>query len=150
MNQQEQHIRQLAYDIWESEGRPEGQEARHWEMARKLVETQGGAGTPTAKPTGKARRTTTKPVDATPSAKAGKKSAGGGQSVKPAKTAAPSKGKPNLDLQPTPMPRQARLKISRKPVPHDRPKKAASSSKRWRFLIPLRGLAVRDVALEKP
>jgi len=93
MNQQEQHIRQLAYDIWESEGRPEGQEARHWEMARKLVETQGGAGTPTAKPTGKARRTTTKPVDATPSAKAGKKSAGGGQSVKPAKTAAPSKGK---------------------------------------------------------
>jgi len=33
MNPQEQRIRELAYEIWLSEGRPEGQEARHWEMA---------------------------------------------------------------------------------------------------------------------
>jgi len=92
MNQQEQHIRQLAYDIWQSEGCPEGQEARHWEMACKLVESQGGAGTPTVKPAGKTRKTATKPVDATPSAKTAKKNASGAQSVKPAKAAAASKG----------------------------------------------------------
>ena len=34
-------VRQLAYQIWESEGKPEGQEARHWEMARKLAEAGG-------------------------------------------------------------------------------------------------------------
>lgn len=33
----EQRIRELAYQIWESEGRPEGEEARHWQMAVKLL-----------------------------------------------------------------------------------------------------------------
>lgn len=32
--------REFAYQIWESEGRPEGQQARHWEMARKLAEAE--------------------------------------------------------------------------------------------------------------
>ena len=32
----EERIRELAYQIWESEGRPEGQTEKHWEMARKL------------------------------------------------------------------------------------------------------------------
>ena len=92
MTQQEQQIRELAYDIWQSEGRPEGQEERHWEMARKLVEARGGAGTPTVKPAGKTRKPTTKPVDATPGSKSAKKSADGAQSVKPAKAAAAAKG----------------------------------------------------------
>ena len=35
----EQRIRELAYSIWEQEGRPHGQAERHWEMARKAVET---------------------------------------------------------------------------------------------------------------
>ena len=34
----EQRIRELAHQIWESEGRPDGQNTRHWEMACKLVE----------------------------------------------------------------------------------------------------------------
>jgi hypothetical protein len=34
----DERIRQLAYRIWESEGRPPNQEARHWNMASKLVE----------------------------------------------------------------------------------------------------------------
>jgi len=34
----EQRIRELAYQIWETEGRPDGQEARHWELANKLAE----------------------------------------------------------------------------------------------------------------
>lgn len=92
MTQEEQHIRELAYDIWQSEGCPEGQDERHWEMARKLVEAQGGTGMPTAKPDGKARKTATKPVDATPSSKTAKKNATGAQSVKPAKAGAAAKG----------------------------------------------------------
>lgn len=37
MNAEENRIREFAYQIWESEGRPNGQDARHWEMARKLA-----------------------------------------------------------------------------------------------------------------
>lgn len=35
----ERHARisQIAHSIWESEGRPPGQEERHWLMAEKLV-----------------------------------------------------------------------------------------------------------------
>lgn len=47
-------VRQLAYQIWESEGKPEGQEARHWDMARKLAESEQSE-TP-AKPAPRARR----------------------------------------------------------------------------------------------
>ena len=41
MNTEEDRIRQFAYQIWESEGRPEGQQARHWEMARRLAGAEG-------------------------------------------------------------------------------------------------------------
>ncbi|HEV7323328.1 MAG TPA: DUF2934 domain-containing protein [Ensifer sp.] len=49
-----ERIRQRAYAIWESEGRPEGQDKRHWEQARHEIETgepfeetadEGGPGT---------------------------------------------------------------------------------------------------------
>lgn len=40
MSADEQRIREFAYQIWESEGKPSGQEARHWEMARKLAESE--------------------------------------------------------------------------------------------------------------
>jgi hypothetical protein len=33
----EARIRARAHQIWEEEGRPEGQERAHWERARKLV-----------------------------------------------------------------------------------------------------------------
>ena len=33
----EQNIRELAYQIWEAEGRPEGQQDRHWSLAYKLT-----------------------------------------------------------------------------------------------------------------
>lgn len=36
----EQRIRELAYQIWESEGRPEGEDARHWQMAIKLLDSE--------------------------------------------------------------------------------------------------------------
>lgn len=40
MNTHEQRISELANQIWESEGRPVGQDYRHWEMACKQLETQ--------------------------------------------------------------------------------------------------------------
>ena len=32
-----QRTEQLAHQIWEAEGRPEGQQERHWHMAERLV-----------------------------------------------------------------------------------------------------------------
>ncbi|RCV93260.1 DUF2934 domain-containing protein [Vreelandella rituensis] len=40
-----ERVRYLAYKIWESEGRPEGQQQRHWDMALKIVATERVAGT---------------------------------------------------------------------------------------------------------
>ena len=34
----EQHIRELAYTIWEEEGRPEGKDAEHYFRARQILE----------------------------------------------------------------------------------------------------------------
>ena len=39
MSVDEEAVRQLAQLIWETEGRPDGQESRHWEMATKLAES---------------------------------------------------------------------------------------------------------------
>jgi len=38
MNINEQRVREFAHQIWESEGCPEGQSHRHWEMACRLAE----------------------------------------------------------------------------------------------------------------
>lgn len=40
MNNTEERIRELAYEIWETEGRPDGQDARHWEMATRLLQSE--------------------------------------------------------------------------------------------------------------
>jgi hypothetical protein len=37
MSDREQEIRQRAYQIWESEGRPEGCESEHWERACREI-----------------------------------------------------------------------------------------------------------------
>ena len=37
MSDDKERIRQRAYQIWLEEGRPEGREAVHWDMARELV-----------------------------------------------------------------------------------------------------------------
>jgi len=46
MNINEQRVREFAYQIWESEGRPFGHSDRHWEMASKLVEAHGDSDIP--------------------------------------------------------------------------------------------------------
>jgi len=37
MNDNDELIRQRAYEIWEREGRPECQERRHWEQASREI-----------------------------------------------------------------------------------------------------------------
>lgn len=43
MNTLEQRIREFAYQIWESEGKPHGHTERHWNMACKLAETHAAS-----------------------------------------------------------------------------------------------------------
>ena len=40
MDDREKRVREIAYFIWEEEGRPEGQADRHWQAAREIVESQ--------------------------------------------------------------------------------------------------------------
>jgi hypothetical protein len=49
MSADDKRVREFAYQIWESEGQPEGQEERHWEMARKLAEAEALAPSKPAK-----------------------------------------------------------------------------------------------------
>ncbi|NWL76490.1 hypothetical protein DM872_06455 [Pseudomonas taiwanensis] len=70
MSDEEARIRELAYQIWESEGCPEGQSTRHWQLACVLAEI---AHTPTPAEVVRTRRVT-KP-----------------EPVEPAKAPAPSK-----------------------------------------------------------
>ncbi|HLW90327.1 MAG TPA: DUF2934 domain-containing protein [Roseiarcus sp.] len=37
MSDREQKIREIAFRIWEEEGRPLGHAERHWEMAERIV-----------------------------------------------------------------------------------------------------------------
>jgi len=43
VNTAEQQIREYAYQIWLTEGSPQGQAQRHWEMARQLAEAEAMA-----------------------------------------------------------------------------------------------------------
>lgn len=43
MNVVDKRVREFAYQIWQSEGEPEGQEMRHWVMACKLAEAERSA-----------------------------------------------------------------------------------------------------------
>ncbi|WP_046856286.1 DUF2934 domain-containing protein [Pseudomonas sp. CCOS 191] len=52
MSVDEKRIREFAYQIWESEGKPEGREEEHWDKARKLAEAEALA--PKAPPRKKA------------------------------------------------------------------------------------------------
>lgn len=43
MNSREQRIRDRAHRLWESEGRPEDQEKRHWQMAEQAIDEEDRA-----------------------------------------------------------------------------------------------------------
>ncbi|WP_338480949.1 DUF2934 domain-containing protein [Pseudomonas trivialis] len=97
MSSEDKRIRELAHQIWESEGKPHGEDARHWEMARKLAEAE--ALTPSkGKPADKSK--------AGPKAvpKAGPKAAPKPKPAPPAdgKPAAPAAKKPPAPKKPKP------------------------------------------------
>lgn len=78
-NIDENRVKELAYQIWESEGRPHGSDKRHWEMATSLAQTETEAteptsdttagvtpvATPPTRPTTRTRRVVDRPVAAT-------------------------------------------------------------------------------------
>jgi Rod binding domain-containing protein len=65
MSTEDKRIRELAHQIWESEGKPHGEDARHWEMARKLAEAE--ALTPSKSPKAAAKaKPKAKPAAAAP------------------------------------------------------------------------------------
>ncbi|KAF1016882.1 MAG: hypothetical protein GAK31_00141 [Stenotrophomonas maltophilia] len=43
-SEQRRRTEALAHQIWEAEGRPDGQEQRHWHMAERLVQAEIAAG----------------------------------------------------------------------------------------------------------
>ena len=45
----EQRIRERAYKIWEDEGRPEGRQEAHWELAKLAIAEQDALPTMTMK-----------------------------------------------------------------------------------------------------
>lgn len=55
MSNNEQRIRELAYQIWENEGRPEGKTEEHWALASEMVESESHDDT--RSPPGKIKRT---------------------------------------------------------------------------------------------
>jgi hypothetical protein len=62
----ETRVREIAHRLWEQEGRPEGRENAHWEMARELAaieENQRRAIKPNPVADGRDRATTHEPVE---------------------------------------------------------------------------------------
>ncbi|KGS14411.1 DUF2934 domain-containing protein [Pseudomonas tremae] len=121
MSADEKRIRDFAYQIWESEGKPSGHDERHWEMARKLAEAEALA--PNKSTVRKSAKPKLPEVD---SAKAPAK--GPAKPVAksaPAKPAAP-KAKPAAKAAPKPAPKA-------KPAPEaasDAPAKPAAKKPR--------------------
>ncbi|MBD1108245.1 DUF2934 domain-containing protein [Pseudomonas amygdali pv. morsprunorum] len=106
-------IRDFAYQIWESEGKPSGHDERHWEMARKLAEAEALA------PDKSSVRKSSKPkLPEVDSAKAPAKSA-----AKPVAKSAPAAkpaAKPTAEAKPKPA-----AKAAPKPAPKAKPATAA-------------------------
>ncbi|MFK3971886.1 DUF2934 domain-containing protein [Pseudomonas sp. NPDC087358] len=77
MSADDKRIKELAHQIWESEGEPHGRDAEHWEMARKLFDAESKAKKTTA--TGKSAKSKLdgkaepKPAAVKPTAKAAAK-----------------------------------------------------------------------------
>jgi len=46
MTSNQHNIQELAYYLWLSEGKPDGQSGRHWAIATKMVEEQNKFGKP--------------------------------------------------------------------------------------------------------
>ncbi|KPX84557.1 DUF2934 domain-containing protein [Pseudomonas meliae] len=127
MSADEKRIRDFAYQIWESEGKPSGHDERHWEMARKLAEAEALA------PDKSSVRKSSKPklpeVDRAkaPAKGAAKPVAKSAPAAKPAaKPAAEAKPKPAAKAAPKPAPKSKPATAA----PTDAPAKPAAKKPR--------------------
>ncbi|SDP07026.1 Protein of unknown function [Pseudomonas arsenicoxydans] len=100
MSTDDKRVREFAYQIWESEGKPEGQDARHWEMARKLAEAEALAPSKSPKAAGSKTAGTKSPAAksangkaAPPKASAKAKPAAASKVIPPGEKAADKKPK---------------------------------------------------------
>ncbi len=100
MSAKEDRIREFAYQIWESEGKPHGQAKRHWEMATKLVEAEQTPGKAAPKRVSKPKAAAGEaaPIKPRASKAAPKADAEKPALLKPAK--APAKAKPSTTAKP--------------------------------------------------
>ncbi len=126
MSADEKRIREFAYQIWESEGKPSGHDARHWEMARKLAEAEALAPDKTT-----ARKASKPKLPEVDSAKAPAK--GPAKSVAkapPAPKPAASKPAPAAKAKPAPKPKATpaanETDASAKPAPK-KPRKPSNT-----------------------
>ncbi|SDI31002.1 Protein of unknown function [Pseudomonas flavescens] len=103
MSAKEERIREFAYQIWESEGKPSGQAKRHWEMASKLVDAEQTPAKGTIKREGKPKAAASESTPAAAIKPRARKTAPADAEkpalLKPAK--APAKAKPSA-TKPTP------------------------------------------------
>lgn len=103
MSAKEDRIREFAYQIWESEGKPHGQAKRHWEMASKLVEAEQTPGKAAPKRTSKPKAGAGEAAPAAPMKPRANKTAPKADAEKPAllkPTKAPAKAKPSTTPKP--------------------------------------------------
>ncbi|MEE4664978.1 DUF2934 domain-containing protein [Pseudomonas alliivorans] len=130
MSADEKRIREFAYQIWESEGKPSGHDARHWEMARKLAEAEALAPDKTS-----ARKSSKPKLPEVDSAKAPAKGpakpvAKAAPDAKPAAKPAASKPaaapKPKAAAKPKPTPAAASGDVPAKPAPK-KPRKPSNT-----------------------
>ncbi|AKT31213.1 DUF2934 domain-containing protein [Pseudomonas syringae pv. actinidiae] len=126
MSADEKRIRDFAYQIWESEGKPSGHDERHWEMARKLAEAEALA------PNKSTVRKSSKPkLPEVDSAKAPAKGAAKpvAKSAPAPKPAADSKPKAAPKAAPKPAAKPATAATSDAPAKKDAPAKPAAAKK---------------------
>lgn len=72
MSENEEHIRRRAYEIWEQEGKPQGEDLNHWVCALQEIgakaESQPGKAAAPAKKAKTTKKTAEKPATPPPAA----------------------------------------------------------------------------------
>jgi|SRR5690554_334971 len=97
MNLNENRIREYAYYLWEAEGKPQGQDTKHWEIACKLAEAEDDA--PSAAPGALLGQSDT-PNGESNKAKKGKNGNGSGKKAAQANGATKSASRKTKDQAP--------------------------------------------------
>src|ERR1700712_642182 len=119
MSVDDKRIKEFAYQIWESEGKPDGHEDRHWEMARKLAEAEALAPSKPSnrKPAAAKSAKAAKPVAGTDAAAEKPATPPKPVGSKPPKPAAKSAPKPAVKSAPEPVAEKAPSKPAAKSAP---------------------------------